>query len=136
MVRLIFRCQNISFRFVLAMVLCFALPQTAQMADTVTGVRIYEKGDVVIGGLFPVHVRGDFRSKFLSLAEAMVFAIDQINKDLKLLPKIILGYDISDTNLQNRQAMKSTLDYVNVHKFSVINPALNESCAILPRCIF
>lgn len=132
MVRLIFRCQNISFGFVLAMVLCFALPQTAQMADTVTGVRIYEKGDVVIGGLFPVHVRGDFRSKFLSLAEAMVFAIDQINKDLKLLPNITLGYDISDTNLQNRQAMKSTLDYVNVHKFSVINPALNESCTILP----
>ena len=133
MVRLIFRCQNISFGFVLAMVLCFALPQTAQMADTVPGVRIYKKGDVVIGGLFPVHVRREFRSKFLSLAEAMVFAIDQINKDLKLLPKIILGYDISDTNLQNRQAMKSTLDYVNVHKFSVINPALNESCAILPR---
>lgn len=124
--------HNLHFRFVLAMVFCLVLTQTSLTGGTVPGMRRYKKGDVVVGGLFPVHVRGNFRSKLLSLAEAMVFAIEQINNNTELLPNITLGYDISDTNLQNRQAMKSTLDYVNVHKFAFVNPALNESCTILP----
>jgi len=107
-------------------------PTTFTAAGVNPGMRIYKEGDVTIGGLFPVHVRGDFRSKFMSLAEAMVFAIEQINNDSKLLPNITLGYDITDTNLINRRAMKATLDYVNVHKFAFMNPTLNESCLILP----
>ena len=110
-----------------------AIPQTTFAATgTTPGMRIYKDGDVTIGGLFPVHVRGDFRSKFMSLAEAMVFAVEQINNDSKLLLNITLGYDITDTNLINRRAMKATLDYVNVHKFAFMNPTLNESCLILP----
>lgn len=118
---------------VIFMVLLFVIPHTTLTAAGIDpGMRIYKKGNVSIGGLFPVHVRGDFRSKFMSLAEAMVFAIEQINNDSKLLPNITLGYDITDTNLTNRQAMKTSLDYVNVHKFAFRNPELNESCLILP----
>ena len=118
---------------VILMVSILAIPQTSFTAAGIKpGMRIYKKGDVTIGGLFPVHVRGGFRSKFMSLAEAMVFAVEQINNDSKLLPNITLGYDITDTNLTNRRAMKTTLDYVNVHKFAFMNPTLNESCLILP----
>lgn len=117
----------------LAIVLCLVLPPTASATDASPGQRVYKKGNVVIGGLFPVHVSGEFRPKFMSLAEAMIFAIEQINNDTTLLPNVTLGYDITDTNLENRRAMKSTLDYVNVHKFAFINPELNETCIILPR---
>ena len=106
--------------------------QVALTSDTVPGLRISKSGEVVIGGLFPVHVRGGFRSRYMSLAEAMIFAIEQINNDTTLLPNVTLGYDISDTNLTNRHAMNSTLDYVNVHKFAFTSLQLNETCSILP----
>lgn len=134
MVLLIFCFHNLSSGVVImAMISFLVLPQTSYTAAEIQpGMRSYKKGNVTIGGLFPVHVRGGFRSKFMSLAEAMVFAIEQINNDTKLLPNITLGYDITDTNLENRRAMKTTLDYVNVHKFAFENPELNESCLILP----
>lgn len=120
----------------MAMIIVISVLAITQTSFTAAGIkpgmRIYKNGDVTIGGLFPVHVRGGFRSKFMSLAEAMVFAVEQINNDSKLLPNITLGYDITDTNLTNRRAMKTTLDYVNVHKFAFRNPTLNESCLILP----
>ena len=134
MVLLIFCFHNLSSG--MAVTVMISLLVISQTTFAVTGVnpgmRIYKKGNVTIGGLFPVHVRGGFRSKLMSLAEAMVFAIEQINNDSKLLPNITLGYDITDTNLTNRRAMKTTLDYVNVHKFAFTNPELNESCLILP----
>ncbi|KAL9968513.1 hypothetical protein ACROYT_G020616 [Oculina patagonica] len=136
MVLLIFCFHNLNSGVVImmAMTLFLVIPQTTYTAAQIQpGMRSYKKGNVTIGGLFPVHVRGGFRSKFMSLAEAMVFAIGQINNDTKLLPNITLGYDITDTNLMNRRAMKTTLDYVNVHKFAFENPELNESCLILPR---
>lgn len=130
-------CLNRLHDVRVAMILIFFLVQpqasSATGEDTNPGERIIKEGNVTIGGLFPVHVRGEFRSKFMGLAEAMVFAIEQINNDSNLLPNITLGYDISDTNLENRRAMKSTLDFVNVHKFAFANPQLNETCLILPR---
>ncbi|XP_068755355.1 extracellular calcium-sensing receptor-like [Montipora capricornis] len=130
---LIFRGLDKSYSGVLlAMILSLVWPQVALTSDTVPGLRISKSGEVVIGGLFPVHVRGEFRSKYMSLAEAMIFAIEQINNDTTLLPNVTLGYDISDTNLINRRAMNSTLDYVNVHKFAFGSPQLNEKCSILP----
>ena len=60
---------------------CLVLPQVTFPSDIAPGQRIYKTGQVVIGGLFPVHVRGEFRSKYMSLAEAMIFAIEQINND-------------------------------------------------------
>ena len=116
-----------------AVFFCLVLPQVTFASDTAPGQRIYKTGQVVIGGLFPVHVRADFRSKYMSLAEAMIFAIEKINNDSSILPNVTLGYDITDTNLTNRHAMNATLDYVNVHKFAFIDPALNGTCAILPK---
>ena len=133
MASLIFCFHNVRCGVTLAIILFLVLPKSAPATDSIPGLRVHKKGDVTIGGLFPVHVRGGFRSKFMSLAESMIFAIEQINNDSTLLPNVTLGYDISDTNLQNRRAMQSTLDYVNVHKFAFINPQLNESCIILPQ---
>ena len=65
------------------------------------GFRNITNKDFVLGGLFPVtdclgfgsgSVQGD-----LKLVEAMLFAIDQINNDINLLPNLIIGYDVRDS---------------------------------------
>ncbi|XP_043218072.1 metabotropic glutamate receptor-like [Amphibalanus amphitrite] len=61
-------------------------------------------GDLVLGGLFPVHEKGDstpcstkLSGSGLQQLEAMLFAVDQINNDSDLLPNTSLGVHIVDT---------------------------------------
>lgn len=56
-------------------------------------------GDLILGGLFPMHDSGDEMSlcgaikeeKGIQRLEAMLYAIDMINADYTLLPNITLG---------------------------------------------
>lgn len=67
-------------------------------------------GDVVIGGLIPVHFspnfaphpgnsscRGDFHLRGYKGVEAMLYVVELINNDTALLPNVTLGVDIKDT---------------------------------------
>lgn len=64
----------------------------------------YKNGDVILGGLFNVHQLhenskgqcGELDTKGFGRAQAMIFTIETINKNPKLLPNITLGYDIRD----------------------------------------
>jgi len=63
----------------------------------------YKDGDIILGGLLRVHLRGDSENQCgeldvrgLNRVFAMIFAIKKINNDSKLLPNISLGYDIRD----------------------------------------
>ncbi|KAJ7370630.1 hypothetical protein OS493_031045, partial [Desmophyllum pertusum] len=64
----------------------------------------YKDGDVILGGLFNIHQLhensngqcGELDTKGMGRAQAMIFAIETINKDSNLLPNITLGYDIRD----------------------------------------
>ena len=75
------------------------------------------EGDIVLGGLFPVHERGapcgvvqDERG--IQRMEAMLFAIDLINSDPNFLPDIRLGADIRDTCSRETHALEQALEYV------------------------
>ena len=62
-----------------------------------SGFRDVINKDFVIGGLFPVYdctgtIGGD-----LEMLEAMLFALDQINNDISLLPNLTIGYDVRDS---------------------------------------
>ncbi|XP_035282275.1 metabotropic glutamate receptor 8 isoform X1 [Anguilla anguilla] len=78
------------------------------------------EGDVILGGLFPVHARGDRgvpcgelkKEKGIHRLEAMLFAIDQINKDPELLPNVTLGARVLDTCSRDTYALEQSLTFV------------------------
>ncbi|KAJ7386473.1 hypothetical protein OS493_008605 [Desmophyllum pertusum] len=90
-----------------------------------THERIFKNGDIILGGIFPLHlVKGnkscsDLRSSVLILSEAMIYAIEEISKDGKILQNVSLGYDIRDTcgNEQEGVSIASDFVYENTLKF-------------------
>jgi hypothetical protein len=66
-------------------------------------VTVKLDGDLIFGGLFPMHDSGDEMSlcgaikeeKGIQRLEAMLYAIDMINADYTLLPNVTIGKSIS-----------------------------------------
>ncbi|XP_051580754.1 extracellular calcium-sensing receptor-like [Myxocyprinus asiaticus] len=90
---------------------------------------LYKEGDVIIGGLFPVHTeapepehaynqmqRGarcqgvDLRS--YRWLKAMIFTVEEINRDPVLLPNVTLGYLVADTCLAEGTTLSAALALV------------------------
>uniref|UniRef100_A0A8C6UXK5 Glutamate metabotropic receptor 4 n=1 Tax=Neogobius melanostomus TaxID=47308 RepID=A0A8C6UXK5_9GOBI len=77
-------------------------------------------GDISLGGLFPVHARGNYgkacgelkKEKGIHRLEAMLFALDRINNDNELLPNITLGARILDTCSRDTHALEQSLTFV------------------------
>ncbi|KAM6982813.1 metabotropic glutamate receptor 4-like isoform 1-T1 [Tautogolabrus adspersus] len=77
-------------------------------------------GDISLGGLFPVHARGNDgkacgelkKEKGIHRLEAMLFALDRINNDHELLPNITLGARILDTCSRDTHALEQSLTFV------------------------
>lgn len=91
-------------------------------SDAISSTARYahRRGDVTLGGLFPVHEYGNPRepcgaiSEFRGIQrlEAMLFAIEQINNDKQLLPGIELGAVIFDTCSDDNYALEQSLRFV------------------------
>lgn len=77
-------------------------------------------GDLVIGGLFPIHEKGAGSEdcgkinehRGIQRLEAMLFALDEINKDGSILPGVRLGAHILDTCSKDTYALEQSLDFV------------------------
>ena len=80
----------------------------------------YKDGDVILGGLFNVHKLqenskahcSELNTRGFGRAQAMIFAIETINRNSSLLPNITLGYDIRDYCENATKAMDMTNDLV------------------------
>lgn len=81
------------------------------------------KPDIVIGGLFPVHNKnvtengppecGSLNAeRGIHRLEAMIFAVDQINRNPDLLPNITLGMSAYDTCDWYTKALEESLEFV------------------------
>lgn len=77
-------------------------------------------GDIIIGGLFPVHHRSGHSDcgaingeRGVQRLEAMLFALDRINQDPSLLNGISLGATILDSCSSGEHALKQTLQFVD-----------------------
>jgi len=77
------------------------------------------EGDLVLGGLFPVHEKGAGmeecgrvnEDRGIQRLEAMLFAIDRINMDSTLLPGVSLGVHILDTCSRDTYALEQVREY-------------------------
>lgn len=80
------------------------------------------QGDLILGGFFPVHIikptegtkqAHDLNLYGLNWVEAMLFTIQEINRDHRLLPpNFTLGHDIRDSCNNVPVALKAALDFV------------------------
>lgn len=78
------------------------------------------EGDVMLGGLFPVHQKGEGDApcglinadRGIQRVEAMLFTLDRINNDDNLLKDITLGTTIFDTCARGTYALEQSLEYI------------------------
>ncbi|XP_056137130.1 metabotropic glutamate receptor 3 [Lampris incognitus] len=78
------------------------------------------EGNLVLGGLFPVHEKGAGieecgrvnEDRGIQRLEAMLFAVDRINADRTLLPGVTLGVHILDTCSRDTYALEQALEFV------------------------
>ncbi|XP_062888934.1 extracellular calcium-sensing receptor-like [Mobula hypostoma] len=106
-------------------------------------------GDYILGGLFPLYSANVNRAKRASSeshkceriqldgflwAQAMKFAIEEINNSSTLLPNVTLGYDIQDTCLMSSVAMRSAFSFLTTEggtTFEVKCDYTNHSSRVL-----
>ena len=94
-----------NLRLILCFILSSAVPSTAGLKKD---QAIILHGNITLGGLFPMHemgIGGDVcgaikEEKGIQRVEAMLYALDLINKDNKLLRGVTLGCHILDTCLR------------------------------------
>uniref|UniRef100_A0A4W5K453 Receptor ligand binding region domain-containing protein n=1 Tax=Hucho hucho TaxID=62062 RepID=A0A4W5K453_9TELE len=93
-------------------------------AKPVSG-SVYRAGDVVIGGLFPIHVEAplpeqDFKQRAYRWLQTMIFAVEEINRDPALLPNLTLGFLASDTCRSEGTTLGAALAMVTGQEASVV----------------
>ncbi|XP_056415944.1 extracellular calcium-sensing receptor isoform X2 [Hyla sarda] len=105
--------------------------------------RAQKKGDIILGGLFPIHFGVNSKDEILESRpeslecnrynfrgfrwlQAMIFAIEEINNSTTLLPNITLGYRIFDTCNTVSKALEATLSFVAQNKIDSLN--LDDFC--------
>ncbi|CAH2218819.1 extracellular calcium-sensing receptor [Pelobates cultripes] len=131
--------MNMYIHGMLLLLLAFILYSSAYGPNK----RAQKKGDIILGGLFPIHfgvasmdedlesrpeslecVRYNFRG--FRWLQAMIFAIEEINNSNSLLPNITLGYRIFDTCNTVSKALEATLSFVAQNKIDSLN--LDDFC--------
>lgn len=94
------------------------LPVVDYNADSKREITL--EGDLMIGGLFPVHQKGEAAQdcgkinaqRGIQRLEAMLLALDEINRDERILPGIKLGAHILDTCSKDTYALEQSLEFV------------------------
>ena len=97
-------------------------------------------GDIIVGGLFPMHEKGTGgricgaikEHKGIQRVEAMLYAIDKINSDPRILPNITLGVHILDTCLRDTYALEQSLEFIMPHMRTLDASRYQCASGVLP----
>ena len=86
---------------------------------------IQTSGDIVFGGLFPMHehqaATADYpcgavkEEKGIQRLEAMLYALDLINADPHILPNVTVGALVLDTCSSDTYALDQSMEFVRFH---------------------
>jgi hypothetical protein len=89
------------------------------------GKLIRSAGDIILGGIFPMHEilssNRDYpcgaikEEKGIQRLEAMLYAVDEINKDRHLLPNVTLGTVIIDSCSSDTYALEQSMEFVRYY---------------------
>lgn len=91
-------------------------------------LKITTEGDVVFGGLFPIHEQGNQGGatcgaikydKGVQRLEAMLYAVDMLNADPNILPGLKIGVQILDTCGDDTFALEQCMDFIKAHLSSI-----------------
>ncbi|XP_068228266.1 metabotropic glutamate receptor [Palaemon carinicauda] len=111
-----------------------------QIRSEVMAGGVQLEGDLILGGLFPVHEKGDktpcssaVYDRGLQRLEAMLYAVDLINRDPELLPNISLGVHILDTCSRDTYALNQSLEFIRVSLDALDTSGLECSDGQAPR---
>lgn len=82
-------------------------------------VSVNLPGDIILGGLFPVHEKGEHTpcgptvyNRGVQRLEAMLYAVERVNRDPTILPNITIGVHILDTCSRDTYALNQSLQFV------------------------
>jgi metabotropic glutamate receptor 3 len=96
----------------------FSNANEAQTHDTEL-TAVMTSGDIILGGLFPIHERGEtspcskkIYNRGVQRLEAMLYAVDKVNNDTNLLRNIKIGVHILDTCSRDTYALNQSLQFV------------------------
>ena len=109
--------------------ICLILCLNCALISEVLGDEksIIQKGDVMLGAIFPLHQECDGASRVdlggLELAEAMLMAIDEINENQSLLKNKTLGAIIEDSCSSSKLAMTKSIEFTKVYNQHVSHKA-------------
>ncbi|KAL7400740.1 hypothetical protein ABVT39_017073 [Epinephelus coioides] len=118
-----------------------SLPQCIKLADS-KPLALQLGGDVVIGGLFPLHYVAPtpqhsyhskpqlipcsgFDHRAFRWMMTMVFAVEEINQNSSLLPGVKLGYQVMDSCDHVHTSLQALLSFLN----------RSTKSQTLPRCL-
>ncbi|KAJ8410732.1 hypothetical protein AAFF_G00186890 [Aldrovandia affinis] len=127
-------------------------------SDSLDDPSLSQDGDVILGGLFPLHNKPvpldtiynkppklphclRLQVRPMRWAQAMVFAVEEINRNPSLLPGIRLGYRILDSCGQYPWALHGALALVSGGSHTcnavpvIIGDASSTQCIILSRTL-
>lgn len=97
----------------------------AQFLQNDSGKRIRIAGDLILGGIFPMHEQRNGKcgavkeEKGIQRLEAMLYAMDKINKDPSILPNVSLGALILDSCSSDTYALEQSMEFVKSYMSQV-----------------
>ncbi|XP_060064901.1 metabotropic glutamate receptor 8-like [Ylistrum balloti] len=110
--------ENAKINCAIVLLLCFSVIH--QHVSALDKGKLQVDGDIIFGGLFPMHEKGQQgnscgkikKEKGIQRLEAMLFAVDKINKDDELLPGLNLGLHVLDTCSSDTYALEQCMDFI------------------------
>ncbi|KAH8269764.1 hypothetical protein KR018_001288, partial [Drosophila ironensis] len=112
-------------------------PSNSHAQETVS---VFLPGDIILGGLFPVHEKGDgtpcgpkVYNRGVQRLEAMLYAIDRVNNDPNILPGITIGAHILDTCSRDTYALNQSLQFVRASLNNLDTSAFECSDSSAPQ---